>query len=194
MSEAEALCFDTLKVSILTGIDPTIWRIHIKDRVLEFKSSELLDDVTFRKKYISVFNKSIYFTKRQWNAFVNAISEKAEIVDVADYSGYYGHALYLVAYMLDYIVELDHIVDAQPENLFCMIDKKDGFYYLPVVTAKYLIKKFNYKIGKKTTRIVLEKLCVKTDGDVFITICGESVEVWQLSVEKIYELGVDGWD
>lgn len=199
LTPLENLVFDVGKVTIILGMAQPIWRIRIREqrpeyknntkyRTLEFKSSELLDDVAFRKEQFKVSNKLIYFTKWEWKAVINAMSEKAEIVDVADYSGYFGHALYVVAYLRG------QIVDTQPENPFCMIDKKDGFYYLPVVTAKHLIKKFNPKIEKKTIRTVLEKIGVKTLDDCYLEISGETEKVWQLSVEKLDHYEVSKWD
>jgi hypothetical protein len=199
MSDAEALCFDVGNPIIIMGMAEPIWRIPIKEQRpgykyilkyqnLEFKSSELLDDAAVRKEYFNVSNKLIYFTKREWNAFINAISEKAKNVDIGDYSGYFGEVLYVIACIWD------KIIDTEPENLCCMIDKKDGFYYLPVVTAKCLIKQIHPKIEKKTIRTVLEKIGVKTLDDCYIEICGGTEKVWQLSVEKLDHYGVANWD
>lgn len=200
MSDVEALCFDVCEVTIIEGTSQPIWRIHIKeqrpeyksiyeDRRLEFKNKELLDDIAFREKYLATFHKSIYFTKREWTAFINVISEKAEIVDVANYSGYYGHALYVCAVLCD-IKD-----DTGPEHPCCMIDKKDGYYYVPVKAVKAAVKNIqNLGIGIKIVKIVLEKLGVKTPGDCYIEICGEIEKVWQLSVAKIEQYGVPNWD
>jgi hypothetical protein len=179
--------FNAIMLTILIGIELTIWRFQIMDKILELKSDELLDDTVFRKKYLAAFNKSICFTKMDWHSFINAISEKAEIYDVADFPINIEKALYICSRLLELKV------DSIPEHLYFMFDKKNGTYIVPFDTVKSVVKDLHLNIGIKVLRLTLEKLNVKKLDECVVEIYNQKVNAWILDAAKL-ELEVSGWD
>jgi hypothetical protein len=165
-TKIEDLYYSVESIKIVDGStigEDSKWILYFHDnhRYIELRTNELHTPTVFRHRYLQMFHSPVpLFNKDTWYTFLKQLAERAQVIDITDFPENVEMARQ-ICFCLWSVGAND-----KPEDLHCMYDNKDGFYYVPVKTIKSIIKDLHLKISIKLLKKILEKLNIKKEDEI----------------------------